>query len=120
MEQSALTETLKTNLQFPRPSSRKRLFVRFATFVVVLFVLSAAYWYTKPQELRWWTSPAIGVNGRHFRLLIPNGWKLQMPVNPRQNSDGEQYADYRFVPIDRRPDFLRNVFPIRIERASLA
>src|SRR2546423_15612985 len=64
-------------LPSPKPSRRRRLALRFAVLVAAVSVLGAVYWFTRPPELIWWTSPEIGMTRLHLRMLIPNGWEVE-------------------------------------------
>jgi hypothetical protein len=101
-----------------RPTKRKLLM--FASTVAACAVLFAAYWFTRPPELVWWTSPEIANTGRHIRVKLPDGWELEE----------QKFLDVKTVPVyglyvrisfcarDGRPKFLRRLFPLRTEKTA--
>src|SRR3989442_3477742 len=97
MNEPPHTEAVKTDLPSPKPNRRKRLALRFAVLVVAVSALGAAYWFTRPPELVWWTSPQLD-EGIHFKILIPSDMK-----EDSGNNDGV----YWFHGADRRPRFLQ-------------
>jgi hypothetical protein len=100
-------------LPSPKPNRRKRLAIRFAALVVAASALGAAYWFTRPPELVWWTSPSIGKTGLHARVLIPSGWEL---IGPAMHSDGHKLDDlYIIMRGDKRPSLLRRLLPTSSE-----
>src|SRR5258708_5635693 len=103
-------------LPSPKPNRRKRLALRFAVLVLAVSVLGAAYWFTRPPELVWWTSAEIGKTCCHVRALVPNDWKSNAPTGGFTSR-----GDYRFFfgPANRMPRWLRRIFRHDDEEARL-
>src|SRR6266481_1974081 len=107
MNEPALTKAVQADRPSPRPNRRKRLALRFAALVVAVCVLGAAYWFTRPPELVWWRSPAIGDSHRHVRVQVPAGWVAFWARSETESrTKGEWSYGCNFWPVDRRPGFL--------------
>lgn len=101
------------------PNRRRRLALRLAALVVVVSALGAAYWFTRPPELVWWTSPAIGGSGFRVCGLVPGGWELKPKRTILNPAKGQWFlALFEFDPVDRRPWFLQWFRRIRAERGA--
>src|SRR5258708_21284057 len=90
MSEVAFTEAVQTALPPPKPNRRRRpygrpllgrLALRFAALVAAVSALGAAYWFTRPPELVWWRSQAIGKRGFHVKAQIPGEWRVQKVEN---------------------------------------
>ncbi len=113
---------MKTDLPSPKPDRRKLLALRFAVLIVAASVLGAAYWFTRPPELVWWRSPQIGNSRRHFQILIPQGWVVNLPQDLEPATEDTWQANYWMCPdYDRRPTLVRLIMqtPNRRESAIL-
>jgi hypothetical protein len=118
MSEPTHTEAVKTELPSRKPNRRRRLALRFAVLVAGVSVLGAAYWFTRPPELVWWRDVELRNSRRKARILVPRGWE--------QTKDASSLLDVMgatdvilFVPVDRRPTFLRHLFPLQDEDAWL-
>jgi len=112
------------------PSSKPKRWHGF-TFRIAVFATGAAAIVTIARlgcrpPLVWWTSPPIGKTNRHLRLLVPEGWELEQPIDPGQYDSDSGIKDnviwsahYRFLSVDRRPGLLRRLFPHTEEDAML-
>src|SRR6266852_7895174 len=110
MKEPALTETVKTDLPSPKPNRRKRLALRFAVLVTAVSVVGAAYWFTRPPELVWWTTPPLGPLGKNrASVLIPRHWKPG-PIIASAISE-EKLCAFTLRPVDDRPDMLKWLLP---------
>jgi hypothetical protein len=117
MYKPTLTEAVQTDLSSPKPNRGKRLALRFAALVLAVSALGAAYWFTRPPELVWWRSEAIGKTGRHVHVLIPQGWSKQMEAFPAIR----EWQEWEFGAWeDRRPRFLRWLLPDAREHGELS
>jgi hypothetical protein len=77
-------------------------------------------WVATRPALVWWVSPEIGKTGRHVRVLVPRGWEERMPIDSGDETTGELMATYAIgPPMDRRPKFLRWMFPHNEAAASM-
>jgi hypothetical protein len=65
--------------------------------------LGAAYSFTRPPELVWW-SETIGDTKQRVRLLMPVNWEANAPMHHDQAGPGLDY--FVICPVDRRPRFL--------------
>jgi hypothetical protein len=112
------------------PSSKRNHWrgraLRITVFAAIAAATSAITWLTCRPALTWWTSPPIGKTGRHLRMLVPEGWELESPIDsgqyeidPDQKGNVVWSAHYRFLPVDRRPGFLRRLFPHTEEDAKV-
>jgi hypothetical protein len=120
MDEPTHTEAMQTDLPSPKPNRRRRIALRFAVLVVAVSVLGAAYWFTRPPELVWWTSPAIAKTGRHVKMLIPDGWEVDTAESDLSLENGDGWmADYSISPRDKRPALLRSILPRMLEKAGL-
>lgn len=105
----------------PKPNRLKRTALRLAVPFAAASVLFAAYWFTRPPELVWWTSPQlctdswskepISKNGPVVHVLIPNGWEAEGPVVSGSSSIGLVQNRFNFSEVDRRPWLLQTVLP---------
>ena len=102
-------------LPSPKPNRRRRLALRIAVLDVAVSVLGAAYWFTRPPELVWWTSPPIDHARHHVKLLVPDGWIVE-PLSAEYLSLNHTY---RMIPSDRRPQILRWFLPANTVLNSL-
>src|SRR5258707_2813632 len=111
MNNPALTEDVKTAPPSPKLNRRKRpygrpllgrLALRFAALVVAVSALGAAYWFTRPPELVWWTSDPIKGFDHRLRLLIPNGWIPQTDIVRPFRDDVVATVAFQFEPHDQR------------------
>src|SRR6266852_4708744 len=116
MKEPALTEAVKTDLPSPKPNRRKRLALRFAVLVAAVSALGSAYWFTRPPELVWWRSPEIDKSGRRARVLVPNTWAWSGEIEVIREPES---CCYEIVPTDRRPRFIRMIFPRNLENSSV-
>jgi hypothetical protein len=100
----------------PKPNRRKRPYgrpllgrfaLRFAALVVAMSALGAAYWFTRPPELVWWTGPEMGKSGKHVRLRVPRGWEWDQPLDFGGKSKYGWVASRTVRLVDRRPKFIR-------------
>lgn len=120
-----LTEAAKTDLPRPKPNRRRRIAARVAILVVAVSALGAAYWFTRPPELVWWTSPKIGDSGLRLKVIFPSGWVLTpSPNNPSAASQApgrhpEWAYWFQMSPVDGTPSYLRWIFPYKPEQADL-
>jgi hypothetical protein len=119
MGEAALGEAVKADLTPPKPNRRKRLALRFAWLVVAVTLLSATYWFARPQQLRWWTSPVFVSSGNRVRLLLPHGWDISI-CGTVGGPDGLYQELYEIIPKDNRPSFLRRLFPDALSPPHLA
>src|SRR5258707_9719425 len=117
MNNPALTEDVKTAPPSPKLNRRKRpygrpllgrLALRFAALVAAVSALGTAYWFTRPPELVWWRSPEIAETGWHYRALMPCGWEETPPLSTGHTDMWNCRAI--FLPVDRRPKFIRWIF----------
>jgi hypothetical protein len=69
--------------------------------------IAATIQLTRPPELVWWTSPAIGNTGNRIRVLVPRGWDDKVISAP---SNGWR-LDYWIGPVDHRPVPIRWLLP---------
>jgi hypothetical protein len=88
---------------------RKRLVPRCAALVVAVSALAAAYWFSGPPDLVWWTSPESDNGGRHVRVLAPRG----LVASSAASAIGVDHRMvlYEFQPVDTRPRYLRWLLP---------
>src|SRR5258708_6259075 len=114
MNDPALAEAVKTDLPSAEPNRRKLPALRFAVLVVAVSALGAAYRFTRPPELVWWTSPTPDKEGKRTRALVPTGWEMRIS-QPRPGRF--TVVRYEFYPADRRPALLRSIFPAVRENA---
>lgn len=106
-------------LPTPKPARKRRWPLRLAAFALAGSALFAAYWFTRPPELVWWRSPAIGSPGRHIRVLAPPEWEM-VPIANITPKPTMLAAAYRLSPADRAPIFLRWLLPKpNLERACI-
>ena len=96
---------------------RRRLALRLLVAIVAISALGAAYWFTRPPELVWWKSPAIGKSKRHVRVLIPRGWNLIPPDDYFGDTKSNPLLNYNLVPSDDRPKLLGMILPYDDEEA---
>jgi hypothetical protein len=98
------TSSSMNALPSSEPNRRRRLALRFVVLVVAFSLLAAAYWFTRPPDLVWWTSPEIKGTKHRLKALIPSGWqRLALKTDPPKVWAGS----YDFEPVDNRPRFLR-------------
>jgi hypothetical protein len=119
MNESALTEAVKTDLPSAKPNRLRRLALRIAALVLTVSGLGSAYWFTRPPELAWWKSPQIGRGGRYVSLEVPSGWSLNEPTEVTDES-GTSSLDFKFAPRNPAPLFIRWAFREHAETAGLA
>src|ERR1051326_4943528 len=120
MNEPTHSEAATTDLPSSKSSRRKRLALRFAVLVAAVSVLGAAYWFTRPPELVWWRSPPIDKTGFHVCVLMPHNWTLDWVSSAEQGLHRNPWdLDLVFVPCDRRPWFLKKLFPRQQENARL-
>src|SRR5205823_2855318 len=101
------TRSVNTDLLPAKPNRRKRLALRFASFVVTVSAIGTAYWFTRPPELVWWRSESEGVIGPHLAVLIPQGWKsLPLHIERIQKKDDWQVG-FEIRPDDQIPTILK-------------
>src|SRR5258708_1276183 len=98
-------------LPSPKPTCRGRLVLRFVALFLASAVLVAAYRFTRPPELVWWSSPDTAPTGARVRVLIPQSWELESKED--QILDDKGSCQYIFIlsPGDRRPTLVRRFFP---------
>jgi hypothetical protein len=118
MPEAALSKAVKTDLATPKPNRRKHIAVRFAILVVAVSALCAAYWFTRPPELVWWTSPPIGNTRKRLTIRIPYSWDV-VPnrLGPTFAQGPPYYVLLRYK--DHVPRFVRLVFPRHLELTGL-
>jgi hypothetical protein len=75
--------------------------------LAVIAAIAATIQLTRPPELVWWTSPAIGDTGRHAQVRIPLGWQLESPVFGSSMDPDTWGACYRLTAPDAMPAWLR-------------
>jgi hypothetical protein len=119
MTEPALTEAVKTDLPSPKRNRRMWLALPFVLVVAAGSGLAAAYNLTRPHDTKlvWWTCELTKGKARQVRILIPQDWEI---VASRPASDDDEPFDYADLHcIDRRSEFLQNLFPNAHETGSL-
>jgi hypothetical protein len=100
--------------------TRRRRAGMWIAGLAVIAAIAATYRFTRPPELVWWTSPAIGNTGRHVRVLVPQGWEAGAPIDLQSQTDLVWYRNCELIPTDHRPMFLSRLLPRNQEHAVLA
>src|SRR5439155_2067858 len=98
-------------LPSPKPNRRKRLALRFAALVAAISVLGAAYWFTRPPELVWYTSPPLGEAGYRLKVRVPFGWKVYPSSTTIRTIGAQEQAGCTLIPADTLPRFLHRFIP---------
>jgi hypothetical protein len=120
MDGAALSKAVKSDLPSPKPNRRKRLAMQLAVLVVAVSVLGTVYWFTRPPELVWWTSPPIGKTAHRVTVLVPQKWKLDSRLSTLDDQGpGGPAADFVLTPIDMTPGIMRWMFRADAEAASM-
>ncbi len=101
------TEAVKADLPSPKPNRRKRLALRFAVLVAALSLLGARNPHPKEEELAWSKTLPIGITGKNVRLLVPHGWKMNVPLDKGAEIRGVLWQTYSLTPVDTAPPILR-------------
>ena len=99
--------------------TRNRRWIRWLALPATAVLLAAVYQLTRPPELVWWASPPIGKTRLHVRALIPSGWKMESPRPATRFAYHVSLNYYDFSPADRRPRFIRWMFPQSPEDAEV-
>src|ERR1700747_1731796 len=118
MNEPAHTEAVQTDLPSPKPNRRRRLALRFAVLVVAISVLGAAYWFTRPPELVWWTSPPLGDSRLRAHMRTPIGWEEEPSNNAMKEPSGLWSTTWKLMPVDHTPALLKRFFPDRKFKAG--
>ena len=97
---------------YGRPlQGRFRLGRRIAVLVAAVMVLGLGYQLSRPPELVWWTSPALGNAKVRAKLLIPSGWYASGRLQSCRLADGNWVGGMSILPVTRVPGILRRFFP---------
>ena len=113
IEEQPITEALLRKLGRKR---RQVFALRFAVLVAATSVLWAAYWFTRPPELVWWSSPPIGGTGLRVHTLVRSDMEETKPMGIKVEG---LFQMHLWRPVDSRPKFLRRLLPKQQEKISM-
>src|SRR5262249_1807637 len=102
---------------FPKPT-RRRKWLRWLALPAAAAILVLAYQLTRPPELVWWRSDELRGTGHRIKLLSRNCWNLTS-TEYVEGPENFWARTYRIDVEDKRPWFLRRLFPIHISTAPV-